>query len=152
MRYAFKFKSDLALGHTQGPFLRSVHVHLCSSLSLSSPTPQAGAGRHLPQAGQVVEDALRHTRELVAGQNKGPVGMPDMSRRIQLVTLSVPTVPPWIGDIAIDTICTRTRLKSLLVFIIVFIHFCLIQFSRYQSFEHLDICIVRVPKFGTIMW
>jgi len=37
------------------------------------------AERHLPQAGQAVEDALRHARQLVLGQRKGPVGMADMS-------------------------------------------------------------------------
>jgi len=38
-----------------------------------------GAERYLPQAGQAVEDALRHARQLVIGQRKVPVGMADMS-------------------------------------------------------------------------
>jgi len=39
------------------------------------------AGRHLPQAGQAVEDALPHARQLVRVQMKVPVcvGIADMS-------------------------------------------------------------------------
>jgi len=37
------------------------------------------AGRHLPEAGQAVEDALWHARQLVVVQMKFPVGMADMS-------------------------------------------------------------------------
>jgi len=54
----------------------------------------AGAGRHLPQPGQAVEDALRHARQLVIGQKKAPVGMADKSRQLHPVALSVPAVPP----------------------------------------------------------
>ena len=38
-----------------------------------------GAGRHLLQAGQAVEDARWHARQLVPVQIKVPVGMEDMS-------------------------------------------------------------------------
>ena len=44
-----------------------------------SPQHAQGAGRHLLQAGQAVEDALRHARQLVVRQHKSPVGMADMS-------------------------------------------------------------------------
>jgi len=37
------------------------------------------AGRHLLQAGQAVEGALRHARQLVVGQIKSPVVVTDMS-------------------------------------------------------------------------
>jgi len=51
----------------------------------SRPTPHAGAGRHLLQVGQAVEDTLWHTRQLVIVQSNVPVGRPDMSRRIHPV-------------------------------------------------------------------
>jgi len=78
---------------------------------LSCPKQHAEAGRHLLQTGQAVEDALRHLRQLVCVQIKLPVGMPNISRRIQPIALCVPAVSPWMGDIAIGTTCTRTILK-----------------------------------------
>ena len=50
----------------------------------SRPTPHAGAGRHLLQVGQSVEDALFHARQLVTIQMKVPVGMLDMSDEYSL--------------------------------------------------------------------
>jgi len=49
------------------------------SKALTTALYKRRAERHLPQAGQAVEDALRHARQLVLGQRKGPVGMADMS-------------------------------------------------------------------------
>jgi len=116
------------------PHARAViHVCLCSSHSLSRPTPHAGAGRHLLQVGQAAEDTLRHARQLVNGQNEHPVGMTDMRWRIQLVTRPVAAVSPWMGNIAIGTLCTRTRMKWTFLFIITFIHFYIMHLSRYQS-------------------
>ena len=74
------------------------YTFICATLhSLFRPTPHAGARRHLPQAGQAVEDALRQTRQLVMVQRKLPVGMTDVSidaRRIQPDALCMPAVSP----------------------------------------------------------
>jgi len=51
-----------------------VHTHVDFSTHHTQ-----GAGRHLLQAGQAVEDALRHARQLILGQIKATVGMADMS-------------------------------------------------------------------------
>ena len=45
-----------------------------------SPYTARRGGQHLHQTDQAVEAALRHACQLVVGQMKGPVGMPDMSR------------------------------------------------------------------------
>jgi len=125
-----------------------IHVCLCSSNSLSRITPHAGAERHLQQAGQAFKDALRHARQLVIDQIKVPVGMQDMSTQIQPVALSESF---WMAYIAQSTTCTRAILISPLLFIIVFIHFYLMQFSRYRWFEHFAGYVVHVPRFGAIM-
>jgi len=71
-----------------------INTRLSMQLPFTLSHYTAGAGWHLPQAGQAVEDALRHARELVTVQIKAPVGMPDMSGRIQPVALSMPSVTP----------------------------------------------------------
>ena len=52
---------------------RHTHTHVQTQFPLSSQHTQ-GAGRHLLQAGQAVEDALRHARHLVVVQTKESVG------------------------------------------------------------------------------
>jgi len=54
----------------------NVHMHTWRPISMQH---TQGAGRHLLQASQAVEDALRHARQLVPVQIKFPVGMADMS-------------------------------------------------------------------------
>ena len=52
---------------------------LCGKGSLTGNQNTHRAGRHLLQAGQAVEDALRHARQLIHLQLNEPVGMADMS-------------------------------------------------------------------------
>ena len=52
---------------------------LCGKGSLTGNQNTHRAGRHLLQAGQAVEDARRHARQLVPAQIKFPVGITDMS-------------------------------------------------------------------------
>ena len=59
-----------------------LYTHICVHTHVVFPLHTAhtqGAGRHLQQAGQANEDALRHARQLVPGQIKVPVGMAEMS-------------------------------------------------------------------------
>ena len=54
-----------------------IHTYACD-IAVKAECTQ-GAMRHLLQAGQIVEDALRHALQLVVRQHKSPVGMADMS-------------------------------------------------------------------------
>jgi len=60
---------------------------------MSPYTPHTGAGRHLLQVGQSVEDALFHARQLVTIQMKVPVGMLDMSDEYSLSLFQC--LPDW---------------------------------------------------------
>ena len=68
----------------------SICVYMHTWWFLSTQHKQ-GAGRHLPQIGQAVEDALRHARQLVPGQHHVPVDMTDMSWRMYMHSVSLCT-------------------------------------------------------------